>query len=282
MEKAVGQGATDAFVEQEEHQRHPDTLGSETVSIMSAIAFDKTVGFHLAQIIAQLVQGVALGVKAIGAQYPWVQLVCPPGGDAGAGMNHELHESDQASVVKLDARDTGATADHGQSNALKQCKVHVDIEGLCLEGGEAVSDSLEGVAHSGQVIQAFVEEEVFEIVGAKLIAEEGLELLVLPEEGVLQIGPQHVVAVFEVLEGGMELASKAPSHPQAKDFRDLVCTQRQKSQLAGALEDLVDGEVLAEDEVATVLHLADGVESSQVHGGAFSPGELGSPAQNVQ
>ena len=112
VEKAVCQGATNAFVEKKKHQRHPDTLGSEAVSIMSAIAFDETVGFHLAQIVAQLVQGVALGVKAIGPQYPWVQLIGAPGGDAGAGMNHDLHESDQASVVHLDAWDPGAAADH--------------------------------------------------------------------------------------------------------------------------------------------------------------------------
>lgn len=84
------------------------------------------------------------------------------------------------------------------------------------------------------------------------------------------------MAVFDVIQGGMELSSQALGHPKAKDLRDLVCAQRQKPQLTGALEDLMDGEALAEDEVAAVLHLADGVEPSQVHGATLVLGEFGS------
>lgn len=47
MKEAVGQGAADAFVEQEEQKGDADTFGREAVGVMMAVAFDEAVGFHL-------------------------------------------------------------------------------------------------------------------------------------------------------------------------------------------------------------------------------------------
>jgi hypothetical protein len=46
----------------------------------------------------------------------------------------------------------------------------VNIQILRLEGGEAVGDRQELLAHGGQVVQAFLQPEVGQIVGADLIA----------------------------------------------------------------------------------------------------------------
>ncbi len=47
-----------------------------------------------------------------------------------------------------------------------------------------------------------------------------------------------------------------------------------QADLTAALEDLVNGEVALEDEVATVFNLGQGVEAGQVHLAAFFFGEL--------
>jgi hypothetical protein len=57
------------------------------------------------------------------------------------------------------------------------------VEPLRLEAGEAVGDGLELLADRLKVIQALVESEVLEIVGAELVTQECGELLVLLQEG---------------------------------------------------------------------------------------------------
>ncbi len=204
-----------------------------------------------------------------------MQIGGSPCGDAGPGVHHDFHDSDDSGVVELDAGDFGTTDDHRQSNALKKRKVHVNVEGLSLEGGKSIGYRHEGVAHSGQVVQAFLEGEVLEVIGTQLVAKKGLKLLILSEEGVLQISPQHVVAVIETLQSRIEFSSQSFGHTLTEDFRDFVCRQRQQPQLTGSLEDLVDGKLSAEDKVSAVLYLTDGIESPQVHGGAFLAGKLG-------
>ena len=52
----------------------------------------------------------------------------------------------------------------------------MDVQALCLEGGEAVGDLEELLAHGGEVVEAFLQSEIGQIVGADLIAQEGEEL----------------------------------------------------------------------------------------------------------
>jgi len=49
--------------------------------------------------------------------------------------------------------------------------------------------------------------------------------------------------------------------PRAEDRSDLVGAEPPQAELAAALEQLVDGEVALEDEVAAILDLRDGVEA---------------------
>ena len=59
------------------------------------------------------------------------------------------------------------------------------------------------------MLQAFLQPEVGEVVGAELVAQEGGELLVLLEEGVFPVGAEDVMAVLDLLQGGVQLASAA-------------------------------------------------------------------------
>ena len=154
------------------------------------------------------------------------------------------------------------------------------IQALRLEGSETIGDRQELLAHGGQMVKAFLEPEVGQIVRADLIAQEGGELLVLLDEAVFPIGAEDMMSVLDLLEGGVELALEFLGDAAAEDLRDLVGRQPPESELTTALEDPVNREVTFEDEVAAVLDLGDGVEAAQVHLLAFLVGELRSQDQS--
>src|SRR4029077_19014912 len=97
----------------------------------------------------------------------------------------------------------------------------------------------------------------------------GRELFVLFEEGVLEVGAEDVMAVLDAIDDGGQLAAHLAVQPGAEDLRDLVGGQPPQAELAAALEQLVDGKVALEDEVAAILDLGDGVEARQVDPGAL-------------
>ena len=102
-----------------------------------------------------------------------------PAADGSAAVQENLQEPDDARFVDFDSAIADRAAGDGQSQPLQQGKVHMDIEALSLEAGEAVCDCLEPLAHRVEMSESFLEAEVAQIVGAKLVAEEPGELLIL-------------------------------------------------------------------------------------------------------
>ena len=125
-----------------------------------------------------------------------------------------------------------------------------------------------------QVVQALPETEVLEIVGAERVAQECRELLVLPQDRVLEVGTEDVMAVLDLLDYRGKLATHSAVQPLAEDLGDLVRRQPPEPQLAAALEQLVDREVALEDEVAAIFDLGDRVEARQIDLLALFLGEL--------
>src|SRR5450631_3431008 len=82
------------------------------------------------------------------------------------------------------------------------------------------------------------------------------------------------MAVVDLFDDGGDLPLQFFGKPDAKDFTDPVGGQPPQSDFAAPLEDLVDGKVAFEDEVAAVLDLGDSVEARQVHVCAFVLGKL--------
>ena len=164
-------------------------------------------------------------------------------------------QPDDPRVVDFDAGILGAANADGQRQALQQGEVDLRVEALRLEGGEALGDGEEFLAHGGEVLQTLLQAEVGQIVGADLVAQEGGELLILLDEGMLPVGAKDVVPVLDVLERGAELALEPFAHTGAEDLGDLVGAKAPQPQLATAFEDLVDGKVAPEDQVAAILHL---------------------------
>ena len=83
-----------------------------------------------------------------------------------------------------------------------------------------------------------------------------------------------MMPVFDLLDDRSQFATQSLVKPDAEDLADAVGRQTPEPEFTAPLEDLVNGKVAFEDEVATVLDLRDGVKPRQVHLAAFLFGEL--------
>src|SRR5215471_6228582 len=131
----------------------------------------------------------------------------------------------------------------------------MNIEALRLEPGKAVGDDLESLSHRIQMIQPLLQAEVAQIVGAEFVAQVAGELLILFEKGVLPVGTENVMTMLDLVDHGGEFTAQALMQAGTEDLADPVGRQPPETDLAAALEDLVNGEVAFEDEVAAVLNL---------------------------
>src|SRR5260221_3094775 len=224
--------------------------------------------------VGELVETVTLLRELEGGEDGVRDLAGGPAADLRAGMQEDLEQADDARLVNLEAGIADGTDGDRVGEALQERKVDVDVEPLRLVAGEAIGDRLEGGAHGVEMIEPLSEAEVGEVVGSQLVAQEGPELLVLLEEGVLEVGAEDMMAVLDAVDDGGQLAVHAATDAPAEDGRDLVGAEPPQAEFAAALEQLVDGKVALEDEVAAILDLTDGVEARQVELGALLLGEL--------
>ena len=109
----------------------------------------------------------------------------------------------------------------------------MDIEPLCLVAGETAGDGLKRPADLIEMVQAFPQTEVGEVVGAEFVAQKRRELFILLEECVLEMGAKDVMAMLELIDDGGELAP----HPavqagsEIEDILSAVSRHRPSSQL---------------------------------------------------
>ncbi len=90
VESAVGQRTAKTLVEEQEQQRHLQAFSGEAVGITRAIALKQPVPFQLAQIIAELVQAVAVGGELKRGEDGLVNLFGSPAADSVAAMQEDL------------------------------------------------------------------------------------------------------------------------------------------------------------------------------------------------
>jgi hypothetical protein len=157
----------------------------------------------------------------------------------------------------------------------------MDIEALSLETSEAVRDGLKSCAYVVEMIEPFPQTEVAQVVGAKLVAEEAGELLVLFEKSILPVGAEDVMAMLDLIDDRGQFPMQPFVEPHAEDLADPVRRQPPQADFAAAFKDFVNGEVAFENEIPAVFDLRNGVEARQVYLVAFLLGELG-PRIRVQ
>ena len=81
------------------------------------------------------------------------------------------------------------------------------------------------------------------------------------EEGVFEVGTEDMMTVLDAVDDGGELATHSAVQAGAEDLGDLVGGQSPQTELAAAFEQLVDGKVALEDEVAAIFDLGDRVKA---------------------
>ena len=148
------------------------------------------------------------------------------------------------------------------------------VQGLRFETGPAIRNADHSLAQAFQILQPLVEAEVLHPVYAHFHSQESAELFVHTAHQVLAVDAQHVVAMVELFEHTMQFAAQPLGDAHPEDMSHFVGGQAEQSHFAGALQNLVDGEVPLADEVPAVLDWIDRVVSAQVDGLAFLLREL--------
>jgi hypothetical protein len=107
VEQRVGKRSADALVEQDEHQGNLGPLVGEAVKIALAIPLQEAVGFHFAEVVAELSKGISVGGQAKADENGLVDIGRAPSVELGAAVQQNLHEPHHARVLDLDAGDFG-------------------------------------------------------------------------------------------------------------------------------------------------------------------------------
>ena len=87
---AVGQRATEAFVEEQEQERHLNAFCCEAVSVTVLLAIQQAMAFEFAEIVAELVQPVRLRRELEGGEDGGVNLFGSPTADGVAPVQENL------------------------------------------------------------------------------------------------------------------------------------------------------------------------------------------------
>src|SRR5208337_4360366 len=148
--------------------------------------------FELAQVVAQPVEAVGLLGEIEAGEDGAMDLAGGRAADLRTAMQEHLEQTHDARLVDLEAGVTDRGDGDRASEALDEREVDVDVEPLGLVTGEAVGDRLEGGAHGIEMIEPLPQTEIIEVVGDQLVAQEGRDLLVLLQEGALEVGAEDV------------------------------------------------------------------------------------------
>src|SRR4029077_10769366 len=147
-----------------------------------------------------------------------VDLLGGPAADVTAAMQEDFKEADDARVVDLDAGIADRADGDRPGEALQQREVDVDVEPLRLEAGKAGSDGLEALADGVEMVQSLPETEIGQVVGDQLVAQEGGELFILLQKGVLEVGAEDMMTVLDAVDDGGQLAAHLAVQPGAEDL----------------------------------------------------------------
>jgi|SRR5437588_1447432 len=114
-------------------------------------------GFELAQVIAELGQGVFLGAELISGKDGSLDWAGAPSAELSTPVEEDIHETQHTGALDLAAGDFGVSGGDEQSQRLEQGEVDVDIESLGLELSETVADASQSLTNSFQGVQGFVD-----------------------------------------------------------------------------------------------------------------------------
>jgi len=148
-----------------------------------------------------------------------VNLPGGPAPDSAGVVQQNLQKPDDPGIMDFDAGITSGTNVDGQSDPLQQGKVHMHVEALRLEAGEAVRDASEPGADGIEMMESFLQAEVAQVVGTEFVAQEAGELLVLLQKGMLPVRPENVMPVLDLIDHRRQFPAQSLIQPHAEDLR---------------------------------------------------------------
>ena len=119
MKQRVCQWPADALVEQDEQQCSFGAFVGEAVAVASSDAFEQAMGFHFAQVIAELGESVGAGGQSEGAEDGGMDGGGAPSVELRAAMEQHFHQPHHARVVDLAAGDFGLAGHYRQGDLLQ-------------------------------------------------------------------------------------------------------------------------------------------------------------------
>ncbi len=122
VKEAVGQRAAELFVEEHEHEGDLGSFVGEPVGIAFAVAFQQSVRFEFAEIVARLIESVSVGSDSEGSKHGGVDGFCSPATHRCAAVQQNLHEADHAGVVDFDAGDFAVPTVMGKARRCRSGK----------------------------------------------------------------------------------------------------------------------------------------------------------------
>src|SRR5437899_11648252 len=143
VKAAVGEGAAEPFVKEQEEQGDLNPFWGETVGVAGSVTLQQPVGFELAQVVAELVERVGAVGGVEGGEDGVVDLLGGPAADLTTAVQEDFEEADDTGLVDLDPGIGDGADRDGKAEALQQRQVDVDVKPLSLETGEAAGDGLE-------------------------------------------------------------------------------------------------------------------------------------------
>src|SRR5215471_4817340 len=126
VEATAGKRTAQALMKQQEQENNLDAFCREAVDIARSVPLQQVVSLELAQIVAQLVQAIALLREPEGGEHGLMDLLSGPAADVRAAVQEDLHQPDEAGLVDLDTGIAHRTDGNRQGDALQKRKVDVD------------------------------------------------------------------------------------------------------------------------------------------------------------
>ena len=110
-------------------------------------------------------------------------------------MKKDLHQAKHARVVDLDARHRGAPGGDRLGEPLEEREVDMHVEEVRLDTHQAIGHGDQLLAERRQLLQPFVQAEIFEPIDTDLDPQERATLLVRARHEALAVDAEDVMAV---------------------------------------------------------------------------------------
>ena len=113
MKQRVGKRSANAVMEQDEHEGNPGSLVGEVIEIAFSVPLEQAMGFHLAQVISELGEGICFGRQSEFVEDGFMNIGRAPSVQLRATVQQHLHQPYHPGVVDLDTGDVGLAGSDG-------------------------------------------------------------------------------------------------------------------------------------------------------------------------